>query len=99
LVDDRQPILVHDLDGVLDGHDVRPPCLVDVSDHRGDGRGLTGPGRSGHEHQTAGRLREIPDDGGQTELFERRAVGADAPDRQRNLAPLTIGVHPEPPDP
>jgi hypothetical protein len=99
LVDDRPSILVHDLDGVFDGHDVRSPRLVDVSDHRGDGRGLAGPGRPGHEDQTAGGLREIPHDGGQAELLERRTVGPNAPDRQRHLATLPETVHAEPPDP
>ena len=51
LVDHRLVVAVQDLDGVLDGDDVTAQVMVDVVDHRGQGRRLaTARGPSHQDH-------------------------------------------------
>ena len=54
LLDDREDVLVHHLDRVLDRDDVRAARAVDVADHGGDRRGLAGAGGPGDEDEPAG---------------------------------------------
>ena len=51
LVDQALLGAVHELDWILDGEDVTLEVVVDVVDHRGQGGGLTGAGRSGDQDQ------------------------------------------------
>src|SRR6266550_3653810 len=51
LVDDAQLVPVDELDRVLHRDDVALELLVDLVDHRRQGRALPRPGRAGHEHQ------------------------------------------------
>ena len=53
LVDDARPVVVEELDRVLDRDDVTPPRGVDVPDDRGERRRLAGAGRAGAEDETA----------------------------------------------
>jgi hypothetical protein len=99
LLDDRQLVVVHDLDRVFDRDDVRAACAVDVADHRGDRRRLSGAGGAGHQHEAARGFREAADGDRQAELLERRDLVADAADREPDQPPLPVHVDPEPADP
>ena len=49
----RHLVIVHELDRVLDGHDMGVPVRVDVVDDGGQRRALAGAGRPGDEQQAA----------------------------------------------
>ena len=59
------------LDGVLDCDDVTILVLVDPVDHRSEGRGLTGTGRTRHENEPARTAQEVLNHRRQAELLER----------------------------
>ena len=58
LVDDARVVAVQDLDRVLDRDDVLLPRPVDVVDHRGERRRLSGARRARDEHEAAMLLRQ-----------------------------------------
>ena len=58
LIDHRDLVLVHHLDGVLDGDDMYFAMGVDVIDHGGQGRGLARTGGAGDQHQAPRLQRE-----------------------------------------
>ena len=91
-------VVVHDLDRVLDRHDVGAARAVDVADHRGDRRRLAGPRRSGDQDQPTRRIGERLHDLGHPQLLERRDLGSHTADRQTDDAALAEDVHPEPSD-
>jgi hypothetical protein len=99
LLDDRPFVVVDNLDGVLDRHDVRAPRPVDVADHRRDRRRLACAGRPGHQHQPSARVRELGDHGGEHQFGDGRDLRAHPPDRQPDHRPLPEEVDPEPPTP
>ncbi len=98
LVDQAALRLVHELDRVLDGQDVRVPSVVDVVDHGGERRRLARAGRAGHEHETALFLAELLEDRRQVQGLERRNHRRDAPQHRPRSAILHEDVHPEPAD-
>ena len=64
LVEQAELVGENELDRVLDGDHVRRPGLVDVLQHRGDGRGLAGPRNARYEDQTPlqrGQVLDLPD--------------------------------------
>ena len=87
LADRRVLVRVHVLHRVLDGEDVAAPVLVDVVDHRGEGRRLARPGRPGHQHQALGQVGEVLDRRRQAELVDGRQLERDDPQRHRQRCP------------
>ena len=83
---------VDELDGIFDGDDVTLPLLVDLVDHRGEGRALARSGRPGDEHQPARTLGHLPDDIRKLQLIERLDVERDLPDDHRHAAALLEAV-------
>src|SRR5205807_4315561 len=71
LIDIAFPVLVDELDRILDGEDVVLPLVVHVVDHRGQGRGLPRPGGPGDEHEPAVFHRQLLEDGRHAQLTER----------------------------
>ena len=83
-------MLVHVLDGVLDGEDVDRTRLVDAVDDRRQGGGLSRAGRSGQEHQPRGRRASHSATGGRPELVEGRDVGRDHAEGKGDLTLLGV---------
>ena len=79
LIDDAPLVLVDELDWIFDGEDMPLPLAIDLVDHRREGGGLPRARRAGDEHEAARLLRELGDDGGETQVGERLDV-------ERNLA-------------
>ena len=46
-------VIVKELDRIFDGDHVLVALVVDLVEHRGEGGGLSGTGRTGDEHQAA----------------------------------------------
>src|ERR1043165_5510554 len=81
LVHGRLEMLVHVLDGVLDGDDVIRVVAVDLVDERGQRGGLAGAGRPGDEDDAVLELADVVELVRQSELLQRRhALGDDAQD-------------------
>ena len=59
------------LDGILNRDDVTILVLVDPVDHRSEGRGLTGTGRTRHQDKPARTAQEVLNHRRQAELLER----------------------------
>ncbi len=95
LLDDRQHVVVHDLDGILDGDDVRAAGAVDVADHRGDRRGLAGARRPRDEDEAARRVGQRLHHRGQAQLFEARHLAPHAADREAHHPALAEDVDAE----
>jgi hypothetical protein len=95
LLDDREHVVVHHLDRVLDRDDVRPTMPVDVTDHRRDRGRLAGARRSGDQHQPPRCVGEARHDAREPQLLEGRHLAAHAPDREPYDAALAEHVHPE----
>ena len=98
LVDRRDLVAEKDLDRVLDRHDVALPGVVEVLDHRGQGRGLARAGRAGYQDQAARLVREPSDHLGQTHLVEARPADPERPGHGRHRATLAKHVDAEPSD-
>ena len=96
LVDGGEVVLVHVLDGILDGEDVQRACLVDPSDDGGEGGRLSGAGRAGQQHEAAGESGQPFGDRRQSQLLEARDLRGDHPERQRQFAPLVEGAATQP---
>ena len=86
---------VHELDRVLDRHDVVGARAVDEVDERGERRRLAGTGRAGDEHETTRaaartgrRLRDA-------ELAELLDLGRDETERRTDGAALLVEVDAE----
>ena len=95
LVDDAALVPVHELDRILDREDVVGAVAVDLVDHRGERRRLTGAGRAGDEDEAARLHRELGERGRQAELLERlQLLGDDAEGGAERLA-LEVDVDAE----
>ena len=98
LVDHAELVVVEDLDGVLDRHDVDLAVVVDVVDHAGQRRGLAGAGRAGDQDQAAGLHRERGEHRRHAEVVERDGADADAAEDQTGRATGAERVDAEPSD-
>src|SRR5207244_13550436 len=85
-------VLVHELDGVLQGDDVGGYVAVDVVDDGGEGRGLAGPGGARHQEEPLLLEGQLLDDLGKAELFRRRAQGGNETESGDGQALLGEGV-------
>ncbi len=92
-------VAVQVLDRVLDGDDVRRPVLVDVVDHRRQRRALARAGRARHEHQAAFLFGDALEHVGQFQRLDRRHLGRDDADDQRDRAALREDVAAEAAEP
>src|SRR4029453_9783628 len=90
LVDDAAPVVVHELDRVLDRHDVLLPAAVDRVDHGREGRRLTGPGGAGHEDEPAVLLGEAADSLWKAELGVAGNLLRDEAKGERDRAALPV---------
>jgi hypothetical protein len=89
LVDQALLVLVHELDGVLDGDDVCRALAVDVVDHGGQRGGLPRAGGPRHHHQPLHQVAELQDVRRELEILDGEDVGGDHPeDPARALAIL-----------
>src|SRR5579871_3100014 len=61
-----------ELDRILEADDVERAGGIEVVDHRGERRGLAGPGRAGDEDHALMVVAELLDERWQSELIERR---------------------------
>ena len=77
LVDDAHPVVVQELDRVLDREDVLGAAAVDVVDQRRERRRLARAGRAGDEDEPARLVGEQLDVLREPELVERPDVGRD----------------------
>ena len=80
LVDDAGPVVVQELDRVLDREDVLVPGVVDVVEQRGERRRLARAGRPGDEHEPARLVGELVEPRRDAELLERLDLVRDEPE-------------------
>ena len=95
LVDDALPVVVQELDRVLDRDDVALARVVNVTDDRREGRRLAGAGRARAEDESALRFRKLRDSVRQPELDERRDDTGDQAEGERDRSTLAKAVHSE----
>ena len=95
LVDDARPVVVQELDRVLDREDVLVPGVVDVVEQRGERRRLAGAGRAGDEHEAARLVRELVEASRDAELLERLDLVRDQPEGGADGRALKVGVDAE----
>jgi len=92
LVDQALLVVVHELDGVLDGHDVLGALAVDLVHHGREGGGLAGARRAGDEDEALGAIRELLHDGGQAQLLEGANLDGDDANGRAHRSPLPVHV-------
>ena len=95
LVDDAPLVPVHELDRVLDREDMVGAGAVDLVDHRGERRRLTGARRPGDENETARVLCERVEHRRQAKLFERLDLLRDQTERCTDRFALVVDVDAE----
>ncbi len=95
LVDDAALVAVDELDRVLDREDVIGAVAVDLVDHRGERRRLTGAGRAGDEDEAARLHRQLGERGRKTELLQRLELFRDHPERGAERLALEVDVDAE----
>jgi hypothetical protein len=96
LADQRLPVLVHELDGILDRDDVRLARAVGSVDDRGQRRRLARAGRPSDEHEAARQHREVGQDRRHQQRFERLDLPGDGPQDGTHAAALLHEVDAEP---
>ncbi len=96
LVDDRLVFRVQELDGILDGEDVRAGVLVTVIDHRSERRRLARAARADHQYEPAPQHDEVLEIGGHAELLEGRQLRGDEAQDHRDVAALLEDICAEP---
>ena len=79
-------VVVVEFDGVLDRDDVHGALLVDDVDHRGEGGGLAGTGRAGHEDHAAGTVEQVLDARREADLGERHHFVGDLAEHRADAA-------------
>ena len=96
LVHRRLLVRVVELDGVLDRDNVMVEVLVDIVDHRRQGRGLARSRRPGHQHQSARPRAEFGQHGRRPQLVEGQELGRNQPQHHPNATLLFEDRHAEP---
>jgi hypothetical protein len=95
LVDGCLVVLEDVLDRVLDRDDVHLLALVDVLQHRGDGRRLAGAGDAREEDEPLRREGHVAQGGRQVQVLELLDVARDESGRDRRLAARHEDIHAE----
>ena len=98
LLDDALVVLEHVFDGVFQGDDVLFEVGVDVLDHRGERGGFAATGRTGQQHDAAGRFGDLLDLLQQAQFLEAGHDGLDVAHGQAPLAALLKEVGAKPAD-
>ena len=88
LIDDRITVRVQVLDRILDCHDVAGLRLVDLVDHGGERRRLSGAGGAGEEDQTALLVGDLAHHRGQAEVVDRADGEGNYASRDRDRSAL-----------
>jgi hypothetical protein len=92
LVHHRHLVRMEVLDRVLDGEDVDALLAVDLVDDRRERGALSRAGRAGDEDEAVRLVRDVGDDGGQTELVVRQDLEGNGSNRGGDGAALEIDV-------
>src|SRR5947207_6259947 len=92
LVDDALLVPVDELDRVFHRDDVALELLVDLVDHRRQGRALPRPRRAGHQDQAARLLGQFRHHPGEPQVVERFHAEGDLADHHRDAAALLEDV-------
>ena len=85
-------VVVDELDGILDGHDVLGPLVVDLVHHGGQGGGLARARGPRDEDESLGPVGELLDHGGQPQLVEGADLDGDDADGRGHRAALAVDV-------
>jgi hypothetical protein len=88
-------VLEHELDRVLDRHDVHEAGVRDEAQDRGQGRGLPRSRGPRDQDQPLGQLRELRQDGRQLPFLEGGKLVRHAPEHRGQRAPLVEHRRPE----
>jgi cell division protein ZapA (FtsZ GTPase activity inhibitor) len=86
---------MHELDGVLHRQDMTVFRFIFMVDHGGQRRGFAGTGRAGDQHHAAWIVRDLFEDLGGLELFERQDRGGNGPEDGKRPAVLVGGIDPK----
>jgi hypothetical protein len=92
LIDETALVLVHELDGVLDRHDVLTALGIDLVDHGRERGGLAGAGGARDEDEALRTLRHLLDDRRQIQLAERPDLDGDDADGGGHRSALPVHV-------
>ena len=95
LVDHATLVLVQKFNRVFDGQDMLVPFLVDLVDHGGKRRGLTGTGGTGDQDEAGGARRELGHDFGQAQFLEGLDLQRDDTEGEGDATTLQVGVRTE----
>jgi hypothetical protein len=95
LVDDAGPVMVQELDRVLDREDVLAARVVDVVHQRRERRRLARTGRAGDEHEAARLVGELVEPRRHPELLEGLDLVRDQPEGRADAVALEVGVDAE----
>ena len=95
LLDDTALVPVDVLDGILDGDHVTGPGGNDVVDHRRQGGGLPGAGRSCYQDQALAETGQAANDRRHAELVEVRDLVRNQAQGQADGAALFEGIDPK----
>ncbi|VVN76138.1 hypothetical protein PS685_05308 [Pseudomonas fluorescens] len=88
LVDQAFARFVNELDRVFDSKNVMVAMVVQVIDHRRQGGGLAGTGRTGHQHQATGGFCNLAKHFPHPQVFHAQHLGRDGPKHRASTAVL-----------
>lgn len=80
---------MHELDRVLDRQDVPVLAVVDMIDHGRERGRFSRSGRAGHKYHPARVIRDLREDPGALQVFERQDVGGDGT-KYRARSPIVV---------
>ena len=95
LIDKALLVAVQELNGVFDGDQMVGAVGIDAVDHRRQRGGLTGPRRSGNQHQPALLFADFGDYGGEVQFFRGANLGGNDAQHHADVATLLENVDAE----
>ena len=95
LRDDAAVVGEHELDRILDGHDLALALTVDLVEHRHQGRRFTHARRSRHEDEAAANLSDVAEDRRKIQIREGLDLQRDHPQHDVEITPLARNVDSE----
>src|SRR5918996_6089645 len=96
LVDHGALVVMQELDGILDRHDVDVVLAVHDVHQRRQGRRLPGACRPGHQHEASRQPGEVAHLPRERQLLQGLDLERDEPERGAQGVSLEVHVHPEP---